>query len=296
MPTALFTVNDDTSDQGYDADAEDVLTLRLKQLPPAGVATVLFQVWSPGGFDSALGIAANPPRSSPGAPQLTLEGATSGPSVSPVAIDGTVAVALPSEVGNSWIVRCVVNGGMGTLPDGRTGPVAGLVHERMIAVRDGNGCRAVIPTETTQYDDDGWAGALNEMRTLLGGGAGGVPDPLTVGAIFGPGGTPGSEAQIDLGPTQISIQAFVDESAVILLTTLGASYVLTAHEHSWLFNGGSVAIVRALDDGGTVKLGFFGVEPASQPSITLDESGASYADQIISALAALGLVADDRFP
>jgi len=42
------------------------------------------------------------------------------------------------------------------------------VHERMVAVRDVNGCRAVVATETTQYDNDGWAGALNEMRTLLG--------------------------------------------------------------------------------------------------------------------------------
>jgi|SRR6187551_2988400 len=168
MADALFTINADSSDQGFDADPDAELVLRLKQLPPAGVSTVLFQVFSADGFDPELGIAANPPRCSPGAPALTLVGATSGPAVSPISVDGTVAVTLPSEGGHSWIVRCVVNGGMGTLPDGRTGPRPQLVHERMIAVRDVNGCRAVVATETTQYDNDGWAGALNEMRTLLG--------------------------------------------------------------------------------------------------------------------------------
>jgi hypothetical protein len=199
MPNALFTIDGDSSNQGFDADEGETLSLRLKQLPPAGVSTVLFQVFSPSGFDDSLGIGANPPRSSSGAPTLTLEGATSGQSVSPAAVDGIVTVDMPGEGGHSFIVRCIVNGGMGTLPDGRTGPVPALVHERMIAVRDANGCRAVIATETTQYDDDGWAGALNEMRELLGGGGGGgVPDPLTVGAIFGPDSETDAEAQVRL--------------------------------------------------------------------------------------------------
>jgi hypothetical protein len=347
MPTALFTINADSSDQGYDAEAEDVLTLRLKQLPPAGVATVLFQVFRAGGFDPDLGIAANPPRSSPGAPQLTLAGATSGQAVSPVAVDGAVTVTLPSEAGHSWIVRCVVNGGMGTLPDGRTGAVAGLVHERMIAVRDGNGCRAVVPTETTQYDDDGWAGALNEMRTLLGGGGGGVSDPLTVGTIYGPDSTPGAEAQVRLsgefssvgigagghpfadGPVQnmarlagypvadvanrntvdcgpdyvrlnigvagkaIEILAQIDDAASITLATFGAGYYLTAHEHSWSLNEG-VAMVRARDDGGTMLLGFFGVEPTPQPEVANVEGIENLFNSLVEGLVALGLVTDGR--
>jgi hypothetical protein len=167
MPDARFTINADSSDQGYDATALEVLTLRLKTLPVSGVSTVLFQVFDPTGFDADLGIGANPPRSSPGAPLLTLVGATSGQAVSPASVDGAVTITMPGTSGHSHIVRCIVNGGMGTLPDGRTGPLPHLVHERMIVVRDDNDLRAVVATETTQYDDDGWAGAFDELRQSL---------------------------------------------------------------------------------------------------------------------------------
>jgi hypothetical protein len=167
MADARFTINADSSDQGFDATPGQVLSLRIKSLPPAGVSTVLFQVFDSAGFDADLGIGGNPPRSSPGAPTLTLVGATSGQAVSPVGVAGVVTITLPGSEGHSHIVRCIVNGGMGTLPDGRTGPRPELVHERMIAVRDTNGLRAIVATETTQYDDDGWAGAYDEMRAVL---------------------------------------------------------------------------------------------------------------------------------
>lgn len=166
MADALFTINADSSDQGYDADPEEVLVLRLKNLPVAGVNTVVFQTFAPASFDSSLGIASNPPRSSPGAPVLDLVGATTGQSVSPVALDGEVEVELPVDSA-SWILRCVVNGGMTTLGDGRTVPDPSLIHERMVVIRDANGLRAVVATETTQYSDDGWAGALEEQRVFL---------------------------------------------------------------------------------------------------------------------------------
>lgn len=167
MATAKFSINADTADQGFDADVDDVLLLRLKPLPVAGVSTVLYQVFAPDAFSYELGIARNPPRASPGAPVLSLVGATTGQSVSPVAVDGTVSVTLPHTGSYSWIVRCIVNGGMVALPDGRTVVDPTLVHERMISIRDANGLRAVVPTETTQYSDDGWVGAFEELRLSL---------------------------------------------------------------------------------------------------------------------------------
>lgn len=301
MPNALFTIDGDTSNQGFDADPDDVLSLRLKTLPPAGVATVLFQVFSPDGFDDELGIAANPPRSSPGAPLLTLVGATSGQAVSPAAVDGVVTVTMPDEGGYSFIVRCVVNGGMGTLPDGRTGPLPSLIHERMIAVRDENGCRAVIATETSQYSDDGWAGALNEMRTLLGGGGGGtsIPDgsyagqpaawdadesawlPLTVSIPF-------VLQRID-SPTDLLELRSTSPTGQLLLST--AQTLLQQGPESFAFGIGEGTFLR-LDITG---VGFFGVTTAAQQSIgpgtTQDQ-----VDSLVSALALFGLVTDDRVP
>lgn len=167
MADALFTIDDDDSDQGFDALNAATLTLQLKTLPVSGVHTVLFQVFDPDGFDAELGIAGNPPRASTGAPVLDLVGATTGQAVAPAAVDGLVTVELPGSGSHSWIVRCVVNGGIGTLPDGRSGPRPELIHERMIAIRDANGNRAIVPTETTQYSDDGWAEAYEEMRASI---------------------------------------------------------------------------------------------------------------------------------
>jgi hypothetical protein len=164
MTDALFSINDDTSDQGYDASEGEVLELRLKTLPVSGVNSVVFQVFSPDAFDAELGIARNPPRASKDAPVLDLVGATTGQSVSPTSVDAAVTTTMPLSIlcAASWIVRCVVNGGMGVLADGRTGVRSDLIHERMIAHRDGLGNRAIVASETTQYDDDGWAGAITE--------------------------------------------------------------------------------------------------------------------------------------
>lgn len=168
MADALFTINADSSNQGFDATNAQVLSLRLKTLPVSGVQRVLFQVFDPTGFNPDVDdLVGNPPRSSPGAPTLTLVGATSGQAVSPASVDGIVNVTMPASGSHSWIVRCSVNGGVGTLPDGRTGPRPELIHERMIVIRDANGNRAVVATEQTQYSDDGWAGALEEMRASI---------------------------------------------------------------------------------------------------------------------------------
>src|SRR5262245_27511170 len=156
MADALFTINDDDSDQGYDAANDEEIELRLKTLPVSGVDTVVFQVFAPSAFDDSLGITRNPPRASKDAPVLDLEGSTTGQSVTPVAKDGAVTTTLPSTGSHSVIVRCVVNGGMRTL-GGRSVVDPRLIHERMIVIRDDDGSRKIIATETTQYEDDGWA-------------------------------------------------------------------------------------------------------------------------------------------
>jgi hypothetical protein len=175
MVSALFDIEEDGTDRGYDAAFDDVLKLRLRQQPPIGVNTVLFQVYDPAGFDDALGIAANPPRQSKGAPNLTLVGSTSGPAVAPPTVDGEVELTLPADDADfhSWIVRCVVNNGMRTLASGAQVVDPSLIHQRMIVIRSANGVRKIVVTETGEYEVNGWAGAVNEVDG--GGGSGNAP-------------------------------------------------------------------------------------------------------------------------
>jgi len=163
MTDALFTIEADSTDQGFDANNSQVLNLRLKTLPPSGVNSVVYQVFNPGAFDPTESIAANPPRQSTGAPTLVLDNlTTTGQSIAPApALDSNVQVTMPATGSHSWIVRCVVNGGLQVLADGRSVPDPALIHERMIVIRDsGSGSRKVVSTETTQYHDDGWAEAF----------------------------------------------------------------------------------------------------------------------------------------
>jgi hypothetical protein len=180
MADALFTINADSSNQGFDATPSQVLTLRLKTLPVSGVQSVRFQVWDATAFDPDLDPIQNPPRKAKDSPNLTLVGSTSGPNVSPVAVDGTVSVTMPASDNHAWLVRCVVNGGASELPDGRVSFDPTLVHERMIVIRDsGTGGRPVIATETTQYEDDGWAPECGRP------GANGAPFTPATGAALG---------------------------------------------------------------------------------------------------------------
>lgn len=171
MTDALFTINADSSNQGFDSApaSGETLTFRLKTLPVSGVSSVLFQVYSSESFDASLGIARNPPRASNGAPILVLynDADAEGQSVSPVAVDGSVYVDMPISGAHSWIVRCVVNGGMGRLADGRIGVRRDFIHERMVVIRNDKDLRKIIASETTQYSDDGWAQAINEMIDVM---------------------------------------------------------------------------------------------------------------------------------
>lgn len=166
MASALFDINSDGEDRGYEATVSESLSLTLRST--TDVNTVAFQVYSAAGFDADLGIAANPPRASKGAPELTLVGATSGQTASPTTVDGAVTVSTPSSGVHSWIVRCIVNDGVRALPNGETVADPSLIHERGVFVPTGLGTRKVVCTEVAQFEVDGWAGALADLADVAG--------------------------------------------------------------------------------------------------------------------------------
>ncbi len=73
MADALFRINADTDDDGFDATTGQVLTLDLRTQPVSGVSTVRFQIWSEALFDPSLDIVRNPPHSSKDAPELVFD-------------------------------------------------------------------------------------------------------------------------------------------------------------------------------------------------------------------------------
>lgn len=153
----------DSGDQGFDAQPSDAILVRLKNRPSTA-GQVRFQVWDPAGFDRTRDVITNPPRQSKGAPLLTLVGATSGSSVSPSSVDGTVQFALSATRFVSYIIRCVIDGGgYTTLPNGRVVVDPTKFHQRMIVVRDANNLRPIVASETTEYEDDGWAAAFASL-------------------------------------------------------------------------------------------------------------------------------------
>jgi hypothetical protein len=304
---ALFDIEADGGDRGYDATNGQVLTLRLRT-PPPSLTSVLFQVYDPAGFNAELGIAANPPRQSKGAPNLTLVGATSGPAVSPVTLDGDVTVQMPFDGWHSWLVRCVVNGGMRTLPNGKQVIDPTLMHQRMIVVRSPAGRRKIVITETTEYEIDGWPGGLNEVPEGEGEGGGGLPAGSYVGQPVSWNGVewvPSSTLLVDqisdvngdgstlqLGPTA-SLQS---GEQVSISVANGASYSLNLSNHSFGSRNGAgfvVAILRMDLVSDVPRMGFFGDAPAARPSIS-GVTTQQQLDSLIAALASLGLVTDAR--
>jgi hypothetical protein len=180
--TALFDINADGQDRGFEATPSQVLTLRLRPTVDAAIATVLFQVWDAAGANPDLGIAANPPRASSGAPALTIVGATSGKAVSPTTVSGTVSITLPASAGHSWLVRCVINGGWRALPGGGVVLDPTYIHERGVFIPTGAGLRKVISTEVNQFAVEGWAEAINAMLDI-GGAAAETFVPSGLGAV-----------------------------------------------------------------------------------------------------------------
>lgn len=163
MPSALFSINSDLTNQGFDATDGQALTFALRD--SAGVSSWQLECFSAAGFDSGNSILDNPPRQSTGATELTLDNGAgdTGQLVAASAPSASITCTLPSGESSSWMLRSVVNGGL----DAQGRPSASLIQERIVVIRDGNGTRAVIATETTQYHDDGWAEALETIRGAI---------------------------------------------------------------------------------------------------------------------------------
>lgn len=176
MASAAFSINNDSGSAGFEATNGQVLTLRLRQ--PLGAHSVIFQVWDPAGANPALGIAANPPRASKGAPALTLTGSSSGHAVAP-APDGTVTLTMPGGA-HSYLVRCVVNGGTKVV-GGKVVSDPTLISHRGIFTLTGYGTRKPVATESSEFEAEGWAGALADHVEA---GVAGMPADL-VGIIDG---------------------------------------------------------------------------------------------------------------
>lgn len=161
MPiAALFDIDDDGEDAGFQASNGQVLSIKLRD--PSLAATVLYQVFSTV-VDPSLGIAKNPPRASKGAPLLTLVGSTSGQAVSPTTVSSPITVAMPGSGSHSWIIRCVVNGGQRQLPSGAVITEPTYIFERGIWIPTGFNTRRIVTTETSQFEAEGWGGAINDL-------------------------------------------------------------------------------------------------------------------------------------
>lgn len=171
MASALFDVNLDGADQGYEAGVGEALSFTLRESPPVGVQSWLLQVFDSAAFVPTASIASNPPRQSPGAPELVLDngGGSTGQAVTATAPTAEITTTLPGGT-HSWIVRSVVNGGMSAGPDGKLRPDPTLVHERLIFVPTSSGARKVVATETRQQSDDGLAEAIARLVDAMGGG------------------------------------------------------------------------------------------------------------------------------
>lgn len=147
-----------STDRGYDAVHGEDLTFNL-EAPSAVINRVTYQVFDDADPDSPL--------SSKDAPELLLDnGVATGQSVDATAPTADVDTTMPAAPDvHSWIVRCLVNGGINP----RTGqPDGDYVFERLVTIRTTAGTRKVIAAEGTQYSAAGWADAQNEQIDAAG--------------------------------------------------------------------------------------------------------------------------------
>lgn len=159
---ARFTISSTPSTDGeYEAAHSEVLSLVLEGTPAAVVRTVHFQVYDPAELDS--------PRSSPSAPQLSLVGTTTASKVLAATPATPVTCAMPSSGLHSWLVRCLVNGGL----DAKGNAHPDYLFERLVSIPDSVwGARKVIVTESTQAGPDGWAEPIGQLVEAVAGATG----------------------------------------------------------------------------------------------------------------------------
>lgn len=174
--TAAFSITASAStDIGYDATNSEVLTLTLEASPALDVHSVAWSI----------------SQKSNGANVLTFSDAAPQPPTTPVTL------TMPATGWHSWVIRCVVNGGVDAL--GNIDPA--LTSERLVAILSGAGLRKIVPAERTQYNaTDGWSAAFNDA---IGGGASGMGADALVGARF----------SVSAGTVESQLQDIIDQLA-----------------------------------------------------------------------------------
>jgi hypothetical protein len=164
---ARFTIQGSPSSaRGYDTVSGASLVLQLEALTGV-VRRVTYEVYSASDDKS--------PRASKGAALLTLVGSSTGQKVDAATPATAVSLNVPATGAASWVVRCLVNGGL----DRNDRPSADFVFERLVCVRSALGRRKIIATEGTQYSAGGWADNQNDDVDVVPPGGGDVLGPAS---------------------------------------------------------------------------------------------------------------------
>lgn len=143
------------ADKGFDAQNSETLTLRLEGALSGLVRTIHYSVADPAVADS--------PIASGAAPQLSLDNGTDQDSrVKAATPDADVTVEMPASGTHTYNIRCEANGGRNQ--NGKPDP--DYVFERIVAIRSSAGARKILYTEMTEYSDESWADAFNELIDL----------------------------------------------------------------------------------------------------------------------------------
>jgi hypothetical protein len=182
VSTAEFLINGTPpKPRAFDGAHNQLLTFELKDDPAPDIYLTQFFVYDATNPDSPLSSISGLPGSP--APTLVLN-PTTGIPASPT---GTVTTTLPATGIHTWVVRCVVNGGV-EAATGRARP--DWIYERIVCIRSTLGIRKEIPGESTQYTDRGWSDEQNRMVDALVASGGTVDEiPPGSGDWTGPIGT-----------------------------------------------------------------------------------------------------------
>lgn len=162
MNLARFTINSSpsesaTGDRGYDGAAGVPLVLALENAAftaSIGVNAVTFSIYDADDPTSPL--------ASGDAPLLTFAGSGGASSVTVLpSASATLTIPASFEVAASYIIRATA-----------LTPTGAHVFERLVAFRNSNSLRRLVPSETTQYSQRGWSDVIDDLVDGGGGGGG----------------------------------------------------------------------------------------------------------------------------
>lgn len=186
---AEFTIDGDPfSSGGHDGTNGQSVDLQLAS-PGGDVRQVVYSVVS----------------KSKDAPDLSFSAGAS-----PTTPADALSFTLPATGSHSWLVQAQINGGV----DSNNDTVRAWTKQRIIAIRNQNGLRKIVPVETDQYSAvDGWSESYNDL----------VEAEAGVGAIELITGTVDADlVTADATPVTVAtVPIPTDESLVISATTRG---------------------------------------------------------------------------